>query len=109
LCGAGREAVNFDLWRQLTVAHLIGQSQGGYLKEIGQSVREQFPELDDDEVARLVRQIDETNTVTACSFCNSTTSRMKCDRSMGELIREGRDDPVRMLRTVREYLSGILG
>jgi hypothetical protein len=24
--------VDFDLWRQMSVEHLIGESQGGYLK-----------------------------------------------------------------------------
>lgn len=34
LCGAGGGALDFDLWRQYTVEHVIGESQGGYLKAI---------------------------------------------------------------------------
>ena len=28
LCGAGTAGLDFDLWRQMTVEHLIGESQG---------------------------------------------------------------------------------
>src|SRR5205807_243716 len=31
LCSAGAAGLDFDLWRQMTVEHLIGESQGGYL------------------------------------------------------------------------------
>jgi hypothetical protein len=43
LCLAGGN--NFDFWRQLTVEHLIGQSQGGYLAQIKELVSEIFPDL----------------------------------------------------------------
>lgn len=76
LCGyGGGEIVNFDLWRQLTVEHLIGESQGGYPREIRHAIGQRFPELPPEDRMRLVERIDDANTVTACSFCNSTTSR----------------------------------
>jgi hypothetical protein len=43
LCGAGATGIDFDLWRRLTVEHLIGESQGGYAKQIrGMSATAQY-------------------------------------------------------------------
>jgi hypothetical protein len=39
ICGAGGPEVNFDLWRQLTVERLIGESQGGYLRQIDAALK----------------------------------------------------------------------
>ncbi len=85
LCGAGGAEPSFDLWRQLTVEHLIGKKQGGYLKDIKHLVSEFFPELDATAQVKLARAIDAKNTVTACSFCNSSTSR-NVSISMRELV-----------------------
>jgi hypothetical protein len=71
----GKGGVTFDMWRQLSVDHVIPTSSlghGGW----GQ-VRERFPNLPKSRLAELHRQIDEINLVTACNFCNSMTSRMK--------------------------------
>ena len=86
LCGAGENGVSFDLWRQLTVEHLIGKKQGGYLKDIRKTVEDIFPELGCNEQINLSSAIDAVNTVTACSFCNSTTSRDSSEISMKELV-----------------------
>lgn len=86
LCDADGGSARFDFWRQLSVEHLIGESQGGYLREIKTAVASRFPELVPAEAATLVEQLDELNTVTACQFCNSTTSRTRTDVSMSELI-----------------------
>ncbi len=86
LCGCGGEPLDFDLWRQMTVEHLIGKSQGGYIKEVREEVRRKFPSYSGVEVESLAREIDALNTVTACQFCNSTTSRFKSRVSMYELI-----------------------
>jgi len=85
LCGSGGTQQSFDWWRQLTVEHIIGRKQGGYLKEIKQLISELLPELDATEQEELARKIHDENTVTACSFCNSTTSRSKTD-SMRYLV-----------------------
>ena len=61
----------FDLWRQLTVEHLIGEPQGGYLRRLAATI----PGLGAIALAELAGHIDAANTVTACSFCNSMTSR----------------------------------
>ena len=73
-CGAGKE-INFDLWRQMTVEHLIGKSQGGHIRQIREALVNRFPELPLEEYNLLAKRIDDANTVTACSFCNSSTSR----------------------------------
>src|SRR5579884_1984776 len=84
LCGAGAKELSFDLWRQMTVEHLIGEGQGGYLKAIREAVRSRFPDLTPGELVSLVEGIDEANTVTACSFCNATTSRDRAEQTMEE-------------------------
>jgi len=86
LCGAGRGRIDFDLWRQMTVEHLIGESQGGYLSAVRTAVQDRFPDLSPIELALLVEQIDKANTVTACSFCNATTSRDRAEQSMAEVL-----------------------
>lgn len=43
-CGSGEE-ISFELWRQMTVEHLIGRFQGGYLDRIGEAITERFPAL----------------------------------------------------------------
>jgi hypothetical protein len=93
LCGAGTDHLDFDLWRQLTVEHLIGESQGGYLRAIRQSLAERCPNLAADERRELAIRIDQANTVTACSFCNATTSRTQADISMSEAIATAPDAP----------------
>src|SRR5947207_7715379 len=70
-CGAGPD-IDFDLWRQFTIEHLIGDSQGGYPGRIRPAVETQFAHLPEAERADLAVRIHETNVVTACQFCNST-------------------------------------
>ncbi len=91
LCGAGDGALDFDFWRQLTVEHLIGQGQGGYLNQIRDRLAERFPEMDPGDVRQLATRIDAANTVTACQFCNSTTSRTTAPVSMTEAILQAPD------------------
>jgi hypothetical protein len=93
LCDAGVTELDFDLWRQMTVEHLIGESQGGYVKQISASLAGRFPRLGAAEVALLAAEIDAANTVTACSFCNSTTSRDRAAVSMTKLIETAPDGP----------------
>ncbi len=87
LCGAGSgESVDFNFWRQLTVEHLIGHSQGGYLNQVRTILAGRFPQLPSGRIEDLARRIDEANTVTACSFCNSTTSRDHNPEDMASLL-----------------------
>ena len=86
LCGCGGLPIDFNLWRQLTVEHLIGKSQGGYLKQIRAAVTARFPEFSIEDCESLSKRIDELNTVTACSFCNSTTSRDINQKNMDEIL-----------------------
>ena len=86
LCDCGGAPADFDMWRQMTVEHLIGKSQKGYLRDIRGLVKERFPELDEEAREALALQIDMLNTVTCCSFCNSTTSRDASPISMVDLV-----------------------
>lgn len=86
LCGCGGEPLDFDMWRQMTVEHLIGKSQGGYLKQIKLSISNKYPDYTTNEIVTLSKKLDALNTITACQFCNSTTSRDICDLSMEDLI-----------------------
>ena len=94
LCGAGMgEPSSFDLWRQLTVEHLVGASQGGYIKEIRVAISKRFPGLSNEEREELALRIDRANTATACSFCNATTSRDRNPKNMAQLISEAKGEP----------------
>lgn len=90
LCGCGGSVdgspIDFDLWRQMTVEHLIGKSQGGYLKQIRELVETNFYAYSATEKECLAEEIDAINTVTACQFCNSTTSRDISGTSMYDLF-----------------------
>ena len=105
LCGAGEP--RFEWWRQLTVEHLIGESQGGYLHAIRGALAERFPQWSSEEVAILASRLDELNTVSACSFCNATTSRARAPASMSQLIRNAVDQ-VDLEVTVRHTCEVIL-
>jgi len=109
LCGAGTNDVDFDGWRQLTVEHLIGDSQGGYLQQITKAVDACFPGRTADMRAALARQIDEANIVTACSFCNATTSRERGSLTMREAIGlAAQESPDAVVDHLRKYLQGVL-
>ena len=75
----------------MTVEHLIGESQGGYLRQISANLAHRFPGLSPAERAELAARIDAANTVTACSFCNATTSRAQAPASMTSLIETAPD------------------
>jgi len=107
LCGCGSD-LDFDLWRQLTVEHLIGESQGGYPREIRQAVRERFPDETAEEQELLALALDAANTVTACSFCNSTTSRKRYMTSMGGLLAEAVGTPEDVIASITGVLATIL-
>jgi len=108
LCGCGGEPLDFDLWRQMTVEHLIGKSQGGYLKQIREEVKEKFPELSEAGVDLLSKEIDEINTVTGCQFCNSTTSRDISEVSMSELFSKSAKTRDSILENISSACDDIL-
>ncbi len=109
LCGAGMgEPSNFDLWRQLTVEHLVGASQGGYINEIKEAIGNRFPSLSNEQREELAPRIDRANTVTACSFCNSTTSRDRNPENMAQLISEAKGEPGAVVNEVILKLEEVL-
>ena len=92
----------------MTVEHLIGHSQGGYLKDIRAAVAARFPELSSPDREALARRIDELNTVSACSFCNSTTSRNVNEKSMAQLLNERRGTPADVEAHISKELQLVL-
>jgi len=109
LCGAGMgEPSSFDLWRQLTVEHLVGASQGGYIKEIRVVISKRFPGLSNEEREELALRIDGANTATACSFCNATTSRDRNPENMAQLISEAKGEPDAAVNEVLLKLEEVL-
>ncbi len=108
LCGCDASSPpNYDLFRQLTVEHLIGESQGGYLPAIRLAVAERFSQLATCEQEALARTIHDANCVTACHFCNSMTSRKQHNQSIPELLAaDGTPDEI--LASVVAALTGIL-
>ena len=58
------------------------------------AIARRFPELTSAERERLVQRIDEANTVTACSFCNSMTSQHdKHGSSISKLLDRAKGSP----------------
>jgi hypothetical protein len=108
LCGCGGSPLDFDLWRQMTVEHLVGKSQGGYLKQIRLAVAARFKELTAVALEELSQSIDALNTVTACSFCNSTTSRDVNLKSMSELINDAQGSPEEVIAYLASELQEVL-
>ncbi len=108
LCGCGGEPVDFDMWRQLTVEHIIGKSQGGYLKEVHELLKTRFPKYSESEIKRISKQIDSINTVTACQFCNSATSRYKSEDTMDSLILVTNTDLDTILLNIQKACEEIL-
>ena len=110
LCECGKDDdVNFGLWRQMTVEHLIGESQGGYFKDIRKIMEERFPHLSSEDIKEYSLQVDSANTVTACRFCNSTTSRDRNTKDMRDLIFEVKGTAEEVIQHVKEELKSILG
>lgn len=106
-CGAGPE-IDFDLWRQLTIEHLIGKAQGGYPPQIRAAVDVRFAHLDENERRELANRIHEANIVTACQFCNSATSRDIAAFTMDEVIANLPLDPHEAIATAAIRLQPIL-
>lgn len=109
LCGCGSgQSVDFDLWRQFTIEHLIGRSQGGYPDRIRTAVDERFSHLDEAEREALASRIHEANVVTACQFCNSTTSRDIAPFTMEEAIATVPTDPDEAVQALANKLRPVL-
>ena len=92
----------------MTVEHLIGKSQGGYLKQIREEVRDKLPLISEAEIESLAKEIDAINTVTACQFCNSTTSRDVSEVSMHELFSRSESTRNSVLENIRGACGAVL-
>ena len=95
-----------SLWRQLSVEHLIGESQGGYKPQLKEAVRARFPGYPISEIKRIVDQIDIANTLTACRFCNDTTSRYVAPKTMEKLLEEAQGQaPDEVIVEIQRHLT----
>jgi len=109
LCGCGgNKATDFDIWRQMSVEHLIGKSQGGYKAEIRASIDERFPTLPEADRETFAERLNEANTISACRFCNSTTSRDRYRKTMHDFIFEAKGDPEAVINQVISNLGEVL-
>ena len=108
LCDCGGPPLDFDLWRQFTIEHIIPRSQGGHLKSIRASVSSRFPNLSAEEQGSLAKRLDEANTVSACGFCNSTTSHTASEKSMDELLNEASGNIDSVAAHVEKYIHVVL-
>ena len=88
-CGLGRDRVDFDVWRQLSVDHVI---PARLFPDEGRTLPSVFPSLSKADLRKLGEKINGINLVTACNFCNSMTSRMKDISVDGILSPEGYED-----------------
>jgi len=109
LCGAGKNGLSFDIFRQMTVEHIIGKSQGGYISGIKSCFKKYFPKYEASKVKTLSKSIEFENMVTSCQFCNSMTSRYVSDVSMDRLFSEstGKSEE-ELLEHVKTELNKIL-
>ena len=88
-CDLGKERIDFGVWRQLSVDHVVPARlfPGG-----GRTLQSVFPNLPKSELRKLVERVNGINLVTACNFCNSMTSRMNDISADGILSSEGYGD-----------------
>ena len=70
-CGIGADKLDFDIWRQFSIDHVIP-------RRLLPDINKVFPNIEKNKelIRALRRKIDGMNLVTACNFCNSMTSRM---------------------------------
>jgi hypothetical protein len=83
-------------------------TRGGYPPRIRSAVESRFPHLPEAERASLTKRIHEANIVTACQFCNSTTSRDRAPFTMEDVIAALPDDPEEALPVAAEKLQAVL-
>ena len=106
-CNAGA-TVSYDLWRQMTIEHVIGKKRGGDLKEITIAISERFPEITSTYRNRLVQRITEANTITACSLCNSLTSQHgKNGKKIADMLREATGTPDEVVNQVLVEIANL--
>jgi len=88
--------------RSLSVEHIIGKTQEGYIHQIKKAVTKAFPDYTKDQVIKLSEKLDTINTVSAHTFCNSITSRNHADRDMDEMIMKFAPDEETLISEVKK-------
>jgi len=95
--------------RSLSVEHIIGRTQNGYLYQIIPAVTKAFPDYSKKEIKELSNKIDSLNTVSAHTFCNSITSRTQSAQDMSSIISEfAPKGPERLLKEVKKVCDDTL-
>lgn len=90
-CGFGVPSVEdpehkFDVWRQLTVEHIVPSDNCQLREKIKHGICTAFPDLSE-ELARILRErVEELNTVTCCHLCNSLVSRYTSNNDISGAI-----------------------
>jgi hypothetical protein len=68
-------------------------------------IKHRFPSLSPPEREAMAMRIDAASTITACSFCNATTSRNKNDKTVEEILAEVTGTPDEILEHVVRQLK----
>jgi len=86
-CDLGKAGQDFDMWRQLSVDHVVPTNCIG-----ANDWTIKFPKMSKPAIKKLHAEINKINLVTACNFCNSMTSRMKIGNREAILPKSGYSD-----------------
>ena len=78
------------------------------MKQIQSLVATRFNNITVDEQNDISRKIDALNTVTACSFCNSTTSRNVSEKTMEQLLNVVQGSPEEVISYIASELQMVL-
>ncbi|WP_367154895.1 hypothetical protein [Methylomonas sp. HYX-M1] len=71
-------------------------------------MKDKFPFFSGAEIESLAKEIEALNTVTACQFCNSTTSRDVSEISMHELFLKSEPNRKSVLENITQACAAIL-
>lgn len=106
-CGLGASELDFDIWRQFSVDHVIPA-------RLLHNIRDKFPRFDKKTAQVLEERINRINLVTACNFCNSMTSRMPfpvddilCDDRFNDVTSIEDESVQSMLRNIELRVQNI--
>jgi hypothetical protein len=104
------DTVDFESWRQLTVEHIIGRKDDGSVEKIRDAVEHKCfdPPLSPGRAATLADELHRLNTVSACSFCNSMTSRATCEETLAALIARTKGSDAELVGAVTEATKAVL-
>jgi hypothetical protein len=107
-CQFGKQhPLDFNLWRQLSVEHVISTAKGASLADIRKAVQRRFPDLSDEQAKDLSTQIDAMNTITACRLCNSLTSWWRDTTNLSDLVLQTPGKPEQVRAAISSQIERI--